>query len=53
MLFNVIKKNDKLIGESQSENEEKEFVELNAIQEKGGVKVIKIYYFRNISLLEM
>ena len=36
-LLNVIKEKDKLIGKLQSENEEKDFIELNAIQEKSVV----------------
>lgn len=44
-LLNMIKEKDKLIGNLQSENEGKEFVELNSIQEKSVVEVTKKYLF--------
>ena len=44
-LLNVIREKDKLIGKLQSENEGKDFIELNAIQEKSVVEVTKKYLF--------
>ena len=41
----MIKEKDKLIGKLQSENEGKEFVELNSIQEISVVEVTKKYLF--------
>ena len=44
-LLNMIKEKDKLIGKLQSENEGKEFVELNSIQEKSVVEFTKKHLF--------